>query len=492
MAESPASPASFYQTSLDEHFAARRGRDAAGEALALFRRVAERVPAYRVFLAEHGVAPADVTLDAFASLPLITKDDYLRRFSLAELCWDGTLGSCDTIALSSGSTGEATYFPRSAEHELAVSWRFEQVFRDAFKAHERRTLAVVCFPLGTWVGGMYTQACCRHLARKGYPLLVVTPGNQPADILRNVRELGPLYQQVVLLGYPPFIKDVIDAGRASGCDWSRYSLRLVLAGEVFSEAWRDIVIERAGLGSLYDTSAALYGTADAGVLGNETPLSVAIRRFAAERDDVAEQLFGQRRLPTLVQYDPCDRYFEQLEDALVFSGEGGGIPLVRYRIGDTGGVIPFGAMMSKVAQLGFDGRAAAAVAPERALPFVYVFGRAHHALSFYGANVFMETVRLGLEQPQVRAHVSGKFVMEIAEDSDHNRELALDVELARGLAPARELADSIADQVRDALLGASSEYGGYVPAARQRPRVRLWPHGDPAHFPAGVKHRYLR
>ena len=76
------------------------------------------------------------------------------------------------IAASSGSTGEPTFWPRSLIDELAVSARFEQVFRDSFAADTRRTLAVVCFPLGTWVGGMFTASCCRHLATKGYPITV--------------------------------------------------------------------------------------------------------------------------------------------------------------------------------------------------------------------------------------------------------------------------------------------------------------------------------
>ncbi|MFN8566593.1 MAG: hypothetical protein U0Z44_03515 [Kouleothrix sp.] len=50
-----------------------------------------------------------------------------------------------------------------------------------------------------------------------------------------VAELGPAYDQVVLLGYPPFLKDIADAGRARGLDWSRFAIKLVLAGEVFSE-----------------------------------------------------------------------------------------------------------------------------------------------------------------------------------------------------------------------------------------------------------------
>ena len=92
--------------------------------------------------------------------------------------------------------------------------RFEQVLVDGFDADRRRTLAVVCFPLGTWVGGLFTQACVRHLAAKGCPITVVAPGNNKAEILRVLPELAPHFEQVVLLGYPPFVKDVVDTGLA--------------------------------------------------------------------------------------------------------------------------------------------------------------------------------------------------------------------------------------------------------------------------------------
>ena len=38
-------------------------------------------------------------------------------------------------------------------------------------------------------------------------------------------------------------------------------------------------------------SASLYGTADGGVLANETPLSITIRRFLAARPEAARELF---------------------------------------------------------------------------------------------------------------------------------------------------------------------------------------------------------
>src|SRR5512138_1481788 len=94
---------------------------------------------------------------------------------------------------------------------------------------------------GSWVGGMYTTSCLRWVAAKQYPLLIVTPGNKIDEILRVVRRLSPDFEQTVLFGYPPFLKEVVDAGRGEKIDWSKFNVRLVTAGEAFSEAWRDLV-----------------------------------------------------------------------------------------------------------------------------------------------------------------------------------------------------------------------------------------------------------
>jgi len=487
----------FVETDLDRLLDERAGADPMPALLGLFQRAAAGVPAYAALLREHGIDPASVRgADDWRRLPLMTKPGYFHRHPLPALCRDGELSACDMVAVSSGSTGEPTFWPRALADELAVASRFEQVFRDSFCADERPTLAVICFPLGTWVGGMFTAAACRHLAAKGYPITVVTPGNNRAEILRVVGALGPRFAQTVLLGYPPFLKDVVDAGIAEGFAWRAQAIRLVLAGEVISEEWRDLMAERLGLGDPARDTASLYGTADGGVLGNETPLSITVRRFLAREPEAARAIFGQARLPTLVQFDPFERFFEEHEGTLMFSGEGG-IPLVRYHISDEGGVLPYAALIARLRGLGFDAEGEARRGGShdvRPLPFVYVFGRSHFAVSYYGANIFPDTVIIGLEQPAIRELVTGKFVLEVRDDADQGRELWIAVELsARGAEDSPgALAGAVAESILAILLRLNSEFANYVPAARQRPRITLWPTGHPEYFPVGVKHRYSR
>ena len=485
----------FISTPLDKLLLDQQSINPEDHILALFHRCVAQVPAYRKFLEAQNVNPANITTyRTFCELPLMDKASYIYAYPLAERCLGGNLKRSDRVAVSSGSTGQPTFWPRSIADELDVAVRFEQVFKDSFHAHERTTLTVVCFALGNWVGGLYTTSCCWHLTSKGYPLMVATPGNNKAEIFRVIQALAPHFEQTVLLGYPPFVKDVIDSGIAEGIDWTTYNPKLVFAGEVFSEEWRSLILKRIGSTSPCYDSASLYGTADGGVLGNETPLSIAIRRWFSIHPKAARSLFGESRLPTLVQYDPASRFFELHDDTLVVSGENS-VPLLRYHIADKGGLVSFEDMWAflnnhgvhSLAELGLDNSS-----QTRSLPFVFVFGRADFTVSYYGANIYPENVTVGLEQPEFTSWISGKFVLETRETDNSDKYLHIAVELLPAIQGTIKLSEKIAESVKTQLLRLNSEFANYTPAERQLPQITLYSFADSDYFPVGVKHRYTR
>ena len=227
------------------------------------------------------------------------------------------------------------------------------------------------------------------------------------------------------------------------------------------------------------------------VLANETPLSISVRRFFSAHPEAAHTVFGESRLPTLVQYDPCSRYFETHQDTLVVSSDNS-VPLVRYHIADKGGIFEFDELLQRVRDLGGDpltGLQEHGVAP---LPFVYLFGRADFTVSYFGANVYPENISVGLEQPNIRNWVSGKFVLHVVENAERDKELHVIVETSPGIEPPANLAEVISASIRSQLLRLNSEFANYVPAAYQAPQITLRPSGDPEYFPAGVKHRYTK
>ena len=277
--------------------------------------------------------------------------------------------------------------------------RFEQVFAGSFAAAERTTLAVVCFPLGTWVGGLYTLACARHLAAKGYPITVVAPGNNKAEILRVIPELAAALRADRAAGLPAVHqgrdrhRDRRGAGLDRVCDQARAGRRGVQRGV----ARPGRAAGRDEPSPCYD-SASLYGTADAG--------RARQRDAAVDLRSAVSWPPGRRPPGSCSARHGCRPWSSTTRAAATSrrtterccSPADSGVPLVRYHIADEGGLIGYQDMLAFCGRHGFDPmaelRSAAAGRRRgvRPLPFVYVFGRSHFAVSYFGANVYPENV----------------------------------------------------------------------------------------------------
>lgn len=464
--------------------------------LDIFYKTALTVPAYKKFLAEHNIDISSIqNFGDFQKLPFITKENYIKKYPISETCRGGDISNLDFVSVSSGSTGIPTFWLRDAEDEIRISERFEQILTECFVPMADSNLCVICFPLGTWVGGLFTTNCMRFLSMKGYKLTLIAPGNNKDEILRVIKELGGNFERLILFGYPPFLKDVVDTGISQGLDWKKFDSKLVMAGEVITEEWRSLMSERLGVKDELTSFSSVYGTADAGVLANETPLSIKIRKFFSKNPELTKQVFGQSRLSSLCQYDPYSRYFEQHEKTLLFTGDNG-IPLIRYHINDDGGIYTFDEMISILNENGFDVLGELKTEyPDliiRNMPFVYVFGRSLYTLSYYGANIYPENISVGLQSDDVKALVTGKYVMQIFEDEDKNLKFKITVELVNGKEPGEDVKTKIGRSILASILHINSEYKNYVPVEHQMPLIELRKTGDSEYFPAGVKHRYVR
>ncbi|KAJ3362876.1 hypothetical protein HDU91_003221 [Kappamyces sp. JEL0680] len=478
------------------------------EALAAVAR--KHIPAYRQIYARMPDGAA------VGTLPVVDKKTLVHPFEMAERCLEGTISSIQTIHVSSGSSGQATCWGRTKEDELAIVPLFSRILHSLGAAPARKTLAMVVFPMGSWVGGLFTTMCLRHYTEaSSVSLTTVTPGNAMPEILRLIPLLCPLFDQTILLGYPPFVKSVVDQAVALALPLPSYGLRFVFAGEVFSQEWRHLLAKRAGC--LETHIVSMYGTADAGVLAHETPLSIAIRSFLAQNPPIALQLFGKNRIPSFFQYDPLARFLETLDEQDAATGTVNkrivlttmplvgrdqdiqeairriNMPLIRYNIGDEGDVMDFAKLMAFLHDHGFPVETVLQETPHEMLPFCWVFGRSFWAVSFYGCNVYVENIMVGLEMPSVAPLVTGKFVLSVGADRDQDVRLAVHIELAPTVhtdSPGLEalLASSILEQ----LCRLNAEFVAYVPKEKQPPLVHLHVFGDEQHFPIGVKHVYVK
>lgn len=472
------------------------------QSLKLFRLASTQVPAYQDFLRHHKVKARDIkTVASFHSLPAVNKKNYLREYSLSELTVDGRLDKPLIFTATSGSTGTSLYFHRSFKLDLQTATIHELFYLHGQYKKREPVLVIVCFGMGVWIGGIITYQAFRLLQERGYNVSVITPGINKLEIFNSLKNLGNEYKNIILAGYPPFIKDVIDEGPSNGIDWKKFRVRLLFAAEVFTEDFRDYVCRAANIKNPLLDTMNIYGTAELGAMAVETPFSILIRRLCAKNNELSEAIFNKiQKTPTLCQYIPSFISFEADNDDIVISGYNT-LPLVRYNIGDRGGAYSFSQMKEKLKKLGVNLREEARkVGLEKywyELPFVYVYERADLSTNLYGLQIYPEPVREALLKKPLSAYLTGKFVLETRFDNKQNQYLLIHLETRKS-----HNNKVISSSIRRAILNAiveqlelkNSEYRELHKFLGQRalPRLQFWPAEDPRYFQLGIKQRWVK
>lgn len=477
----------------NEHFWREEGERMA---LGLFHEASNRVPAYKDFLKKNRVDPKKIkTISDFKLVPVIDKKNYLKAYPFEKLCLDGNIGGMDMISLSSGSTGEPFFWPRGKNQELETAMSHELFMLDSFEIDKYSTLLIVSFAMGMWVAGTLTYKAAQSIAEK-YNMTVITPSINKNDILNIVKRIGSKYEQIIIAGYPPFVKDIIDEGEASGIDWEKHRIKFIFAAEGFSESWRDYLYDKVKSKNPLKDSLNIYGTADALILGHETPATILIRKKAIAQPTLYKSLFySEERVPTLIQYNPTMRYFEQINSSLIFTAPSG-IPLIRYNIGDNGGLITFNLMIKSLSGNNTDlfREAKKQKISLWQLPFLYVFGRDDFTATLYGINIYPETIRESLSLVGINEHVSGKFTMLTKNDGKFNQYLEVNVELKNQKDYPPGLNSKIKDMATGMLRSRSNEYNELYKSLGRKaePEIKLCSYGDSQFFGSGLKQKWHR
>lgn len=472
-------------------FSMRSGEVAA---LELFHDMAERVPAYKDFLLNHGVDHSTIrTIDDFKSLPLVDKKNYLTKYPLSELCWDGKLTSNYMVSVSSGSSGSSFFWPRGLDQDDEGTLMHKDMFDTIFATHRKKTLLIVCFSMGTWIAGSFTTASAIGVAKTGEPLTIVTPGLEKIDAIKCFKQLAHLYDQVILAGYPPFLKDVIEDGAREGVNWRKHEVKLLTAGEAFSEEWRSYVLRELGSKNPYMDSVSIYGSADAAMLGHETPASIALRRLYNKKKRLRRTMFGTDILPSILQFDPKRRFFEAVDGELVFSARAG-IPLTRYNIHDTGGVYEYDELLAPIKTQHDALLNAYGVTRTWQQPFVYLNGRKDFTATIYAVNIYPENIKSALLGRSVAKWVTGRFTMATKYYSDMDQYLEINIELQRDIIAKQDMARQVEEVVVMKLCLLNAEFRKLFAAigSKAAPRINLITYGEPTYFGRGIKHTWVK
>ncbi len=489
MMKFPRSKSSYYPSVRQDKFVAKK-------TLNLFHQAAKEIPAYKDFLQKENVQPGKIkTLEDFQKyVPITDKDNYITQYPLHMLSWGGDLFSNQIIASSSGTTGQPFFWPRGILQDNEGIESHEVIYRDIFKADHLKTLVVVCFSMGEWVAGFFTATSTLGVASRGYKLNVVTPGLERASAVRSIKTLGHYYDQVIIAGYPPFLKDILDEGRQSGINWSKLNVKLLMAGEGFSEEWRDYIIKEVGATNPYTDAINIYGCADATMLGHETPASILIRRIYNRSPRLRQEIFKTSNLSSLVQYYPMQRYFEAVDSSLIVTAQTG-IPLIRYNTQDKGGIYTFEELVRPVQERFINRSQFLEPSLDRwkKLPFIYLHGRTGSVATIYSVNIYTENIKAVLVDKRVRQWVTGRFTMATKYLPNMDQSFVVNVELAKGVTRGQVDRKLLLEVMVKKICRLNAEYSYLYKSIRERaePKIELIDWGDADYFSRDGKHKWV-
>jgi phenylacetate-CoA ligase len=435
-------------------------------------RAVRRVPAYRAYLLAQGVlvdrlVPAGI----LEKLPETDKRSYIDPYPMAERCLDGRIRFVGTtIDESSGSTGTPYNWIRS-EAERHIAHRNISFFaRYCFGSDP--IVTINAFSMGAWATGFNMTLALNHNG------IVKSTGPDIGKILSTMRFLGPTYRYLIL-GYPPFVKHLLDEGEAGGMPWNAYRMQAMVGGEGMTEELRDYLLQR------FESVYSGYGATDIEIgLAGESPASVAIRRLARARPDLRHALFGDdSRLPMVFQYNPLIHYLEvnsQREVICTISRLDVLAPGIRYNVHDEGGILDYGRMMATLQSFGLDpanfGRDPAAAGPRGSLPwvhpvrlpFLWIYGRRDATISVMGANIYPEDIETIIYKDGQLAGRLHSFCLSVITDSSAAPRPCIALELNGALPDDAAWSERLAAQFQAGLAGLNLDYRaalGEFPAA---------------------------
>lgn len=466
--------------------------------LKTFRLAARSVPAYRDFLKRNKISAEKIrTFSDFQNVPPIDKKNYLNKYEIEKLVWPNSFSKTVVFTSTSGSTGKPTYFPREYSLDWQSSIAHELFLRQAVK--KGPTLVIVGFGTGVWIAGLITYRAFEISGFRGrYPVSIITPGINKFEIMNALKKLSPHFAQTVLIGYPPFIKDVIDDAPNEGINLSELNLKVIFAAEAFTEKFRDHVAQAANLDNPHLDSMNIYGSADLGTMAFETPFGILIRRLATKKEKIFKNIFSQiNKTPTLANYIPHFINFEAPRGQILVTGNNT-IPLIRYAIGDMGGIYSSAEIRQKLLEddvkLDDEIRASKIENFVYDLPFVYIYERADMATTLYGLQIYPEIIREAIFDSILNRYLTGKLTLITKFDRKHNQYLEINLEMKKDRKHNTALKNHATKTIVKHLQLKSSEFrelSRYV-GKRAMPKVIFWPAEHPEHFKSEIKQKWVK
>lgn len=481
-------------------------------ARAIAARATKNVRAYSAFLDAHNFNRASSA--AFDARPITDKANYLLAHTFADLLADD-FRQTFFLLRSSGSSGRSFYWPQlkgraeltgpmvgpyldalfstlnrlersvspgtaafkavqqtlaSAAHgtgprsfywpPVRESYRYSPVFLRSlmecvFDIDRKPTMAVVGLALGSWIGGDHFSWALKNMAIDcPYPFCVFSPGNVHEEIIEVIHASSSFVDQVVLFVCPSAIAHLSLRAEEAGRPLPFERLRFVVIGEPFPEALRSSLQRRSGA-SGDSLIVSIYGSADTGGLGFESPATIALRRLLDQNRALGDALGVGAPVPHFFHCNAPDAFLEVVNGELCVT-RWQGIPLVRYNLHDDAMLLSW----RRIRQAVLESSAVRAEEQplvrtiERAgwnLPdLVAIRGRADRCLILCGTNVTESMLDEAVKSQELEDVLTGVYQASVEYEGERQF-LSMELELKDGVRRDSALLDRLYDQLVRAL-----------------------------------------
>jgi len=378
----------------------------------LIKKIIKKWPAYRRFIESKGIDP--LKIDSISDLPITDKEFIARAIHTVPLF------KMKNIVPSSGSTGADFSFGLFGEMEMKKAYiAIENFLRNHFNTENKKTLILNLLP-----GAISIQSSTATVASIGVRM---------DTAISAIQSLGSTFEQIILIGEPLFIKNLVEYGLKQSIQWKYLPLSIIVGGEWISESYRGYLGEMVGPQRIYSS----MGMAELGLnYFYETDETIMLRRLLFEDSRLLRMLLGDLDFcPMLFAYDEEDVYVETIaepndafESILLTTTDPMRIlPLIRYKGGDKGKKLSRPEINDALKAMGYG-----ELLSKTGLPILAHFGRGKNI-----SGIYPEAIKdMIYSSREIASGTTGNFILNSWKDT-----VELGIQLKEHVYPTPDIKD---------------------------------------------------
>jgi phenylacetate-CoA ligase len=399
--------------------------------------------AYRDFLVAAAAIKTERDIRALPwdSIPITSKETFYEAADIADLIPPENVPRISSHLRSSGSSsaasgGKGFFWPQLKDTVNLSMEQWKDRIVDIFQLQHRKTLAIVGMGLGSWSGGDRYNLMLKTLAlEKNHPLTAFSPGTALAEIVEIIGRFGTLYDQILIVIVPTLIYHLEKLANETGSPLPYHKLGFITAGECFPEDLRRHLQFQALPNKM--TFVSTYSSADAALIGLESPELVDVRQLLHEHPEYADAIgFKSRSIPNLFHAFPSAGYLENVDGRMTIT-RWQGLPLARYDLHDSVQFFSWRALCDVLVELTGDHQKWLAQSRQPLADVIAVYGRADQCVIVFGDNLYGTMLEEALMRSTLGPLTTGNFVVWPTHSSGRQT-LNWQVELKKGVSLSDE------------------------------------------------------